>query len=183
MDGQLNSTDPGNTTLTGLADGAHQLIIYANYTGSYMGETVTVNFTVDTTPPNITDVSQLPFENNGTLGDGVRVNATVTDASSGVEWVALNYTDGNGIWVFSEMTNLEGNIWNGTLPAFPHGTNLTYIIIAEDKVQNPITTEELFGNPNQYEILPEFPSWIILPLFIITALFVIVIKKMLASIT
>ena len=143
--------EPENiTTLFGLADGTHQLTVYANYTDSYIGEYATVWFTVDTTPPNITDVIQAPVNINGTLEDGVKVNATVTDALSGVERVSLNYTDGNGTWVTSEMTNLEGDFWNGTIPAFPHGTNVTYTIIAEDKAGNTVTTEELYGQPNQY---------------------------------
>jgi hypothetical protein len=170
--------DPENATaLSGLADGTHQLTFYANYTDSYIGEAATVWFTVDTTPPNISDVVQAPIDIKGTLEKGARVNATVTDAVSGVERVALNYTADNGTWTISEMTNLEGDVWNGTVPAFPHGTNVTYIIIAEDKSGNTVTTEELYGQPNQYQVLPEFPLWIILPLFLIATSFVVVTKK------
>jgi nitrous oxidase accessory protein len=166
-----------NTTLSGLADGAHRLIVYANYTDSHMGEYTIVWFTVDTTPPNITDVSQAPVNINGTLEDGVKVNATVTDSVSGVERVSLNYTDGNGAWVIAEMANLEGDVWNGTIPAFPHSTNVTYVIIAEDKVGNTVTTEELYGQPDQYEVLPEFPLWIILPLFLVATASTIAVRK------
>jgi len=176
LDGQLY-TDTENTTLSGLADGTHELTVYANYTDSYIGESATVWFTVDTTPPNITDVVQAPVDINGTLEDGVRVNATVTDGLSGVERVSLNYTDGNGTWVIAEMANLEGDVWNGTIPAFPHGTNVTYIIIAEDKAGNTVTTEELYGHPNQYELLPEFPLWIILPLFLVATASTIAVRK------
>ncbi len=177
LDGQLNYTDPVNTTLTGLADGAHQLIIYANYTGSFWGESITVYFTVDTTPPNIMDVTHVQIENNKTSEYGIEVSATVTDAVSGVEWVALNYTLGDGTWVIAEMTNLGGNIWTGTIPPLSHGTNVTYIIIARDNAQNTITSEELFGAPISYEVLPEFTSWIILPIFLVVTLFTIVIRK------
>ena len=177
LDGQP-AVDPENTTtLSDLADGPHELTFYANYTDSHMGESATVWFSVDTTPPNITDVSQAPVDINGTLVEGIRVNATVTDAVSGVERVALNYTDGDGTWVIAEMTKLEGDVWNGTIPAFPHGTNVTYIIIAEDKAGNTVTTEELYGHPNQYEVLPEFPLWIILPLFLVATASAIVVRK------
>jgi len=176
LDGQLY-TDTENTTLSGLADGTHELTVYANYTDSYIGESATVWLTVDTTPPNITDVVQAPVDINGTLEDGVRVNATVTDGLSGVERVSLNYTDGNGTWMIAEMTNLEGDVWNGTIPAFPHGTNVTYIIIAEDKAGNTVTTEELYGHANQYELLPEFPLWIILPLFLVATASTIAVRK------
>ncbi len=130
----------------------------------------------DTTPPNITGVSQTPTKNNVLPGDEVKVNATVTDVVSGVERVALNYTNGNGTWVIAEMTNLEVNLWNATIPAFPYGTNVTYTIMAEDKANNTITTEELFGYLYQYEVIPEFPSLLILPLFMIATLLVCVFK-------
>jgi len=176
LDGQLY-TDTENTTLSDLADGAHQLTVYANYTNRNMGESGTVWFTVDTTPPNITDVVQAPVDGNGPPEDRVRVNATVTDSVSGVEQVSLNYTDGNGTWVIAEMANLEGDVWNGTIPAFPHSTKITYIIIAEDKAGNPVTTEELYGHPNQYEVLPEFQLWIILPLFLVATASTIAVRK------
>jgi len=169
------------TILSGLADGVHELTVIANFTDSPIGENETVWFTVDTTPPTITDVSQAPVDINGTLEEGVRVNATVTDAVSGVKRVSLSYTDNNGTWTMVEMTKLEGNVWNGTIPAFPHGTNITYIITAEDNVGNLITSEDLLGHPNQYQVLPEFPSWIILPLFLTATLAVTIYKKKLTK--
>jgi parallel beta-helix repeat protein len=133
--------------------------------------------TVDTAPPNITDVSQAPVSVNGTLEEGARVTATVTDAAGEVERVALKYSDGNGTWVTAEMTKLEGDVWVGTIPPFPHGTNVTYTIIAEDTAGNTVTTEELSGAPNQYETLPEFQLWLILPLFVIATASALVAKK------
>ena len=129
---------------------------------------------IDTTPPNITGVSQSPTKNNVLPEDEVKVNATVTDAVSGVERVTLNYTNGNGTWAIAEMTNLEVNIWNATIPAFPHGTNVTYTIMAEDKANNTITTEKLFGYQYQYEVIPEFQSLLILPLFMIATLLAVI---------
>jgi parallel beta-helix repeat protein len=133
--------------------------------------------TVDNVPPNITDVSKAPVSINGSLEEGVRVTATVTDAASEVERVALKYSNGNGTWVTVEMTNLEGDVWVGIIPAFPHGTNVTYTIIAEDKAGNTVTTEEQPGDPNQYDVLPEFPLWIGLPLFLIAAASTLVARK------
>ena len=177
VDEQTNVTTTGNTNITGLSDGTHDILVHANDAAGNMVASDTVCFTVDTTPPNITDVIQAPVDINGTLEEGTKVNATVTDALTGVERVALNYTDGNGTWVIAEMTNLEGDVWNGNIPAFPHGTNVTYIIIAEDKAGNTVTTEELYGHPNQYEVLPEFPLWIILPLFLIATASTIAARK------
>ena len=131
----------------------------------------------DTTPPNITGVTQTPTKNNVLPGDDVKVNATVTDDVTGVKQVALNYTNGNGTWAIAEMTNLEVNLWNATIPAFPHGTKVTYTIIAEDKANNTITTEKLLGYLYQYEVIPEFPSLLILPLFMIATLLTVIVYR------
>jgi len=157
LDGQANVTVTGNTTLASLLDGSHHVVVYANDTAGNMGASITVYFTVDTTPPNITDVSQIPLENNVLPEDEVKVNATVTDELSGVKQVTLNYTNGDGTWVTVNMTNLEGNVWNATILAFPYGTNVTYKIIAEDNMNNTITTEEL-GYEHQYIVVPEFAA-------------------------
>ena len=75
------------------------------------------------------------------------------------------------------MTNLEGNIWNATIPAFPYGTYVNYTIIAEDNVGNTITTEEVLGYQYQYQVVPEFPSFIILSLFMIATLLTLIVSR------
>ncbi len=50
LDGKTNVTIAGNTTLAGLTDGPHDLIVYANDTTGNMGTSITIHF----------DVSQLP---------------------------------------------------------------------------------------------------------------------------
>jgi len=144
------------------------------YVGSY--DRKVYAFGPDTTPPNITDVSQFPFKNNVTPEDDVHVNATVTDDLSGVKQVTLNYTHGNGTWINVDMTNLEGNVWNATIPKFPYCTNVTYAIIAEDNANNTITTEEM-GYEYQYHVIPEFPSFIILSLFMLFTLIAVALAK------
>jgi len=176
LDGQLNVTVAGNTTLTGLLDGSHYVVVYANDTTGNMGTSSTVYFTVDTTPPNIIDVSQTPLEDNVLPEDEVKVNATVTDELSGVKQVFLNYTNGNGTWITVNMTNLVGNVWNATIPAFPYGTNVTYRIIAEDNMNNTITTEDL-GYEYQYTVIPEFPTWTPMLLILIVLSIAIAIYK------
>jgi hypothetical protein len=101
----------------------------------------------------------------------------VTDTTTGVDQVTLNYTIDNQTWTTTEMANLEGNIWNGTLPGFPHATNVTYTIIAKDVAGNTVTTEELYGQPDQYQVLPEFASWILLPLLLATAITGVTLRK------
>jgi len=172
LDGQANITISGNTTLDYLEDGWHYVIVYANDTYGRMGASCKVCFAVDTTPPNITDICQLPEKDNVFPDDDVMVNATVTDEISGVKQVTLFYAYANesGIWIRNaNMTNIEGDIWSGTIPKFPYCTNVTYTIMAEDNVGNTITTVEM-GYDIQYQVIPEFPALLILPLTIIATL-------------
>ena len=123
----------------------------------------------DATPPTVTDVTQIPNGTGVTPADEVRVNATVTDATSGVKKVILNYATNNTPFVSINMTKLVGDIYNATIPAFPLGTNVTYLIMAEDMNNNTITTEQL-GFTYQYQVIPEFSSFLILALFVIMTL-------------
>jgi len=173
LDGQANVTIAGNMTLTSLPDGIHYVVVYANDTAGNMGASGTVYFTDDTTHPNILDVSQSPLENNVLPEDEVKVNATVTDNLSGVKQVTLNYTNGNGTWMLVEMTKLEGSIWKATIPSFPYGINVTYVILAEDNAGHTITSEEL-GYEYQYQVVPEFPSFYIIVLFAIATLLAVI---------
>jgi hypothetical protein len=126
-----------------------------------MGISNVVYFMVDTTPPDITNVVQMPLANNVLPDDDVSVNATVTDILSEVVHVVLNYTNGNGTWISTDMTNLEGNIWSGTIPKFDYGTWVNYTISAWDEVGNFNTSEEIYGYQYQYNVIPEFTSQII----------------------
>ncbi len=167
LDGQANETITGNKTLTGLPDGVHYVVAYANDSAGNMGRSGRVCFTVDTLPPNITDVSQFPLENNVLSKDEVEINATVTDLSV-IKWVTLRYTNGNGTWMNVEMFHLEGNIWNATIPAFPYGTNVTYIVTAEDIANNTLTTPD--GYQYQYHVISEYPTSLITTLFVVATL-------------
>lgn len=172
LDGQENVTISGNDTLTNLSDGPHDVIVYAKDACCKIGVSNKVCFGVDTTPPDITDVVQIPNADNVFLEDAVKVNATITDNFSGVKQATLNYTNGNGTWITANMTMLEGDIWNGiwnaTIPAFEYRTWVNYTITAEDNVGNMATTE-VYGYQNQDHIIPEF-SRIFVILLPITAL-------------
>jgi hypothetical protein len=114
----------------------------------------------DKTPPVIEAVYQQPTKDNVHPDDKVEVYANVTDkpCGCGVKQVLLNYTNDNGTWTIVDMTNLEGKVWNATIPAFPYCTNVTYVIIAEDYFHNSITTEKM-GYEYKYHVIPEFPTW------------------------
>lgn len=176
IDRQENVTIDGNTTLPSLSDGAHYVTVYANGTSEVMGASSTVHFAVDTTPPNITDISQEPPADNVLPDDEVKVNATITDDVSGVKQAALNYTNGNETWIAVQMANIEGNVWSATIPAFPYGTNVTYTIIAEDNVGNSVTSEEK-GYQCQYSVIPELQSLVVVPLLIVATMFTVAARR------
>jgi len=134
-------------------------------------------FTVstDTTPPAINDVYQQPAKDNVHPEDEVKVFANITDAESGVENVFLNFTSGNGTWFAKPMESFEQDIWNTTIPAYPYGTNVTYVIIAEDSAGNVATSE--ISYTLEYQVVPE--HWIMLfaPLLVIAAALVLALRK------
>jgi len=178
LNGELNVTITGNTTLPTLPDGEHYITVYANDTFDNMGF-ATIYFIVDTTKPDITNVVQDPLTD--ILPDTVvRINATVTDATSKVKQVLLNctFTNNTSTWheVFS-MTHLTEDIWNATIPALPYGTNVTYVIIAEDNAGNTITTEQKYGYKYEYTVVPEFTLPAILLAFMMTTLFLAIVFR------
>jgi hypothetical protein len=187
LDGQNNVTITGTVDLTGLSEEAHILVVYATDNVENTGVSSTIHFTVyvappevtpsDTEPPTIVSVNQIPLEDFVNTEDEVTVNAIVSDYESGVNKVTLKYTTGNGDWLSLEMTNTTNLSWSATIPKFPENTNITYIIIARDNVGNTVTTEEI-GYDYGYHVIPEFPNWLILPLFMIATLFVMFIKKL-----
>lgn len=179
LDEQANITISGNTTLTALEDGAHRVIVYANDTYGKMGASCKVYFSVDTTPPNIKDITQFPPSDSVQPDDEVKVNATVTDEVSGVKRVTLfyAYANGSGTWIrIVNMTKLEGDIWNASIPRFPYCTNVTYAITAEDNVGNTASTAEM-GYDIQYHVIPEFTALVTTLLLLVATLLTAIVHK------
>jgi parallel beta-helix repeat protein len=178
LDGQTNVTITGNTTLPTLSDGWHYVILYANDTFGNMGS-ATVYFAVDTTKPDIADVIQDPLTN--ILPDTVvKINVTVTDATSEIAQVLLNctFTNGTDTWQATfGMTHLTGDVWNATIPPQSYGTNVTYVIIAEDGAGNIVTTLQIYGYEYEYQVIPELLLQTILLAFMMTAMPIIVFAK------
>jgi len=132
----------------------------------------------DTTPPTVTDVFQIPPAGSVSPQDTVEVYATVTDNGSGVKDVTLSYASNNGTWTNVTMSNLSGNIWSASIPAIPYGTNVTYIITAQDNAGNTITTLGT-SYEQQYAVMPEFPipAMAILLFIMSTSLAVAFVRK------
>jgi hypothetical protein len=157
LDGQVNVTITGNTTLIGLAEGLHAVVVYSNDSWGNLGASAVVSFTVDTAPPEISGVVQAPPQGNVWPGDVVQVNATVVDGVSGVQRMLLNYTADNATVMLVDMLNVAGDVWSASIPTFPAGTTVTYMVVAEDAVGNTVSTVEL-GYEYRYDVIPEFGS-------------------------
>lgn len=126
IDDGINVTLAGNPVLTGLTDGQHFIVIYANDTLGNMGVSPKVYFTIDTTPPKITIL--MPLEQTYSTADIIL--AFLLD-----EPVAqLSYSlDGQ------PAVSINGNI---TLPALPDG-NHHLIVYAVDTLGNAGSSAEV----------------------------------------
>jgi hypothetical protein len=132
---------------------------------------------------NVNNVTQTPPSHNVTPTDSVSVNATIIHYFP-LEQVILNctYTNSSATWTDSiNMTNLLSlslvDIWNGIIPALPVGTNVTYTVIARDNTGTSVNSIDQ-GYIFEYPVaIPEFPSLLILPLFIFTSLFAALFYK------
>jgi len=86
-----------------------------------------------------------------------------TDLGTSAYWLALSIN----IWDYGE----EGNYWsnyNGTDDNSDGVGDAPYVINENNQDNYPLT---------EPAIIPEFPSWIILPLFLMATLFAVIIKK------
>jgi len=123
--------------------------------------TDSVTFTLDFTLPTITGVTQYPLAANVQPANAVIVNATVTDALSGVKNVTLWYSTDNGTTWHSVNMTLVGNIYTATIPAQPYCTNVSYKIEAYDKANNK-RTENKSGEYYLYHVIPEYNAAIMM---------------------
>jgi hypothetical protein len=125
---------------------------------------------------DISNVSQTPAKDNVTSTNNVEVNATVTHYFP-LEQVILNctYTNDTATWTESiNMTSLEDDIWNGVIPALPVGTNVTYVIIAQDNSGSTISSKDQGYSFDYPVVIPEFSPMLILPLFMVASLLAVI---------
>jgi hypothetical protein len=140
--------------------------LLAGYSGLVHSDVLLVNFETDNDVPKIWDVSRTEIDVENSTYTAV-INATVYDFN-GLEEVILSYMADDGSWNNVTMTNTEANVYSAEIEAYPIGTDVCWIIIAENNIGK---TSRI--NTASYSVVPEFPSWITLPLFVVATLVVI----------
>jgi parallel beta-helix repeat protein len=133
---------------------------------------------LDLTAPIIGTPSRKPSD--GVQPDQlVKVSVNVTDIISGVKNVTLYYSLNNGTsWEEpTPMTlNSSTSLYEANIPGQSLGTWVKYKIVAYDIAGNNATLE---GTQPYlvYQVVPEFPSLLILPLFMMTTLLSVIVYR------
>jgi len=117
---------------------------------------------------NVTLTPSNPIENS-TYTNRIETNVY---HESGIRNVVLSYSLEGDSWNNLTMTNSEGNVYSAEIEAYPKDTTLFWTIIAENNVGTSIQIDEQF-----YIVIPEFPSWIILPISVLITIAAIVSKN------
>ncbi|MDH5376587.1 MAG: right-handed parallel beta-helix repeat-containing protein, partial [Candidatus Bathyarchaeota archaeon] len=98
LDGKANETISEGTTLPGLSDGSHSLVVYASDMVGNMGSSDTVYFTIDTTLPSITILSP---ENKTYDTNFVPLSFTVDEQ---VSWMAYSLDGQANVTITQNVT-------------------------------------------------------------------------------
>lgn len=120
LDGQANVTITGNTTLTGLSDGPHLLIVHANDTYGRM-ESDEVHFIVETRTHNIAVTNVTTSQTVVGRGYSITINVTVENQGNSTETFNVTaYANFTSFDRKEEITLTNGNftivkfVWNTT---------------------------------------------------------------------
>jgi parallel beta-helix repeat protein len=134
-----------------------------------ISETYTDTIVLDTTIPNIETPTREPADNIQP-DQTVKVSVNVTDAISQVKNVTLYYTINDGeTWTDLPMNHTASNLYEATIPPQQADTTVRFKITAYDHAGNNATLDGTQPYCT-YQVIPEFPPSLILPLFIITTL-------------
>jgi PKD repeat protein len=108
----------------------------------------------------------------------VRVSVNVTDSVSEVKNVTICYTINNGsTWENHPMSiNLSTGLYEATIPGQLADTWVKYKIIAYDYAGNQATKDGTEPSCT-YQVIPEFPTMIILPLFMVLCLITVALGE------
>jgi hypothetical protein len=146
---------------------------------NYVDIVVTVlSASLDITPPEIGEPLQTPLNNTIQPNEKVKISVKVTDDESGISQVILSYTTDNGTtWTNLNMQmNATTNSYEIEVPEQQPGTVVKYKIVAYDNAGNSAIKDNN-GYYYTYQVIPEFPSPIILLLFILTTMISFIFVK------
>jgi len=107
----------------------------------------------------------------------VRVSVNVTDSTSRVKNVTLYYTINEGeTWTELPMNHTDLNLYEATIPPQEAHTTVRFKIVAYDHAGNNRTLD---GTEPYciYQVIPEFPPTLILPLLMILTLLAIIFYR------
>lgn len=151
-----------------------QYRIYANETDGRWTVSPTPSYIVaDLVPPEISDVNWTPVDSQPS--GSVRVTANITEPAdaSGVKGAFLSYVDYLGqTWNGTMTHDNTSGLWEVVMPAQPHNTTVQFSIMAQDNAGNVVTS----GN-YEYPVVSEFPSIMVLPLFMLPTMLVVVLLR------
>lgn len=162
LDSQANTTITGNTTLTGLSEGTHGLIVYAIDVAGNTGSSDMVYFTIDTTPPSISIVSP---ENKTYDTTDIPLTFAVDES---VSWMGYSLDSQANVTITG----------NRTLTGLSEGTH-SIVVYVTDTAGNTGASETIHFSiettqpePPQPEPPPSeaFPTWIVAAIVIITVI-------------
>lgn len=141
----------------------------------------TANFTIELNEDNNVPVIGIPSrvpEGDVQPNQEVKVLVNVTDDESGVKNVTLFYTINNGTsWENLTMDfNQSTSLYEATIPGQLAGTWVKFKIVAFDWVGNNSTRDGT--EPYcMYHVVPEFPLFLVLPLFMIATLVAVIVCR------
>ena len=132
----------------------------------------------DVNPPIIGVPTQEPSADIVMPYQNVTVFVNTTDAESGVKNATLHYNINNtATWTAMIMSyNSTSGLYYATIHGQPEETYVKYKIIAYDNAEN-MAVEDNAGQYYTYTVIPEFPSAIILALFMILTMFAVVLAR------
>jgi hypothetical protein len=178
-----NSPVIGTVSITAEGMISGSVWAHVNYTAYDYDDRIgaTANFTIqldeDNTAPEIGTPSRIPDTDVQPYQD-VRVSANVTDTESGVQNATLLYTTDNGTtWKNTTMNfNQSTSLYEATIPGQQAGIWVEFRIAACDHLGNNATLDG--AEPYcAYQVMPEFLSLLILPLFMVATLATVIVYK------
>ena len=161
-------------------EGANNTLEYwsVDYAGNEeLPHKILTGIKLDKTLPSIGTPSRVP-EGDVEPNQKVTVLANVTDFLSGIKNVTLSYNlNISTVWIDSPMTfNSTTGLYEATIQVQQANILVRYKIIAYDNAGN-IRVEDNNGQYYAYAVIPEFPSTLILVLFMLATLTAIALWK------